>query len=1113
MRLHPVFVAFGLMLLLVYALPVVAQRHTFNRVLSPYGNFSTIVGGIAQDKSGYMWFASGRGLYRYDGYQFKMYTNDPTDSNSIFSNRLETVYPDSKGTIWIATWINGIDRLDPATGKFTHYKHDPTNPESLSSDSVKCFLEDRDGNLWVGTNKGIDKFDPATGKFKNYRHNLNDPNTLSCNHTRRIYEDKAGTIWVATGTTWGEGCQEDEGGLNRFDKTTGRFIRYLHDPKDPTSLINNKIQGIFEDSRGTFWIGSAGDGLHTMDREKGTFERHLHDPSHPEKLSRPPLQHGTFTDHITFITEDVLGGVWIGTLGNGVNYYDPKSGQVTHYVNENTDDGFTANGGWTYYNSREGVLWIGTFQGNLFRMDPFHKKIPHINVDASVGAIIEDDQNNLWIGTDQGLIRQNKLTGSTKKFTNDESNPSTLSNNVITTFLRDKDGTLWIGTAGGLNRFNSQSNTFTRYLHNPNDPASIMDGRIFALEDGGSDSLWIGGTNGLNLMNKRTGEFTLINGPSSESLKFIVTLLNDDSRNLWIGTYGGGGLYKYDPGKSTFEHYLKGKFCISLTEDSEHKIWAGTEGEGVYWIRNSDDVFTNFTDFRTGIEDTGVGRILEDNQQNLWLNTVGGIFKINLLTNQSFLYGLNEGIRVGNLNYLSGARGQEGEIYFGDANGYYVIASDQLLGNPNPPQVIISDFRIGEKAVLTATELELKDKKSIALTYDQNGISISFAGIHYSNPNYNRHQYMLENYDQEWREAGFEKTANYFNVPPGQYVFTVKASSNEGVWAENQITITITPPWWRSWWAYGIYGLLFIGGIYGVDRFQRQAVIRTERERAQVRELAQAKEIEKAYTELKATQTQLIQSEKMASLGELTAGIAHEIQNPLNFVNNFSEVNTELIKEIQDERRKTKDQRDQALEDELLNNIRANEEKINHHGKRADAIVKGMLQHSRSSSGVKEPTDINALCDEYLRLTYHGLRAKDKSFNAEMKTDFDSSLPKVNIIPQDIGRVILNLLTNAFYVVNEKRQLNIPGYKPTVSLSTKRIGDKVEMRVTDNGNGIPQKVLDKIFQPFFTTKPTGQGTGLGLSLSYDIVKAHGGELKAETREGEGSTFIILLPLS
>ena len=279
-------------------------------------------------------------------------------------------------------------------------------------------------------------------------------------------------------------------------------------------------------------------------------------------------------------------------------------------------------------------------------------------------------------------------------------------------------------------------------------------------------------------------------------------------------------------------------------------------------------------------------------------------------------------------------------------------------------------------------------------------------------------------------------------------------------------------------------------------------------------------EIGKAYTELKAAQAQLIQSEKMASLGELTAGIAHEIQNPLNFVNNFSEINSELIDELKQEIEKGNLDGVKAI----ANDIGENEQKINLHGKRADAIVKGMLQHSRTNSGAKEPTNINALADEYLRLSYHGLRAKDKSFNATMNTDFDETIGKINLIPQDIGRVILNLINNAFYAVNEKKnQLSkdlsglenpkgLHPYEPTVWVGTRRTKNKVELFVKDNGNGIPQNALDKIFQPFFTTKPTGQGTGLGLSMSYDIVKAHGGELKVKNKEGEGAEFKIELAL-
>ena len=268
--------------------------------------------------------------------------------------------------------------------------------------------------------------------------------------------------------------------------------------------------------------------------------------------------------------------------------------------------------------------------------------------------------------------------------------------------------------------------------------------------------------------------------------------------------------------------------------------------------------------------------------------------------------------------------------------------------------------------------------------------------------------------------------------------------------------------------------------------------------------------IEKAYDELKAAQQQLIQSEKMASLGELTAGIAHEIQNPLNFVNNFSEVNDELLKELNAEADKGNLEEVKAI----AKDIAFNSEKINHHGKRADGIVKGMLQHSRSSAGQKELTDINDLCDEYLRLAYHGLRAKDKAFNAAIKTELDNNVGKINVVAQDIGRVVLNLINNAFYAVDEKKKQIGDGYEPTVSVSTKKSNGKVEIIVKDNGNGIPQNIVDKIFQPFFTTKPTGLGTGLGLSISYDIItKEHNGTIKAESQEGEGTRFIITLPIA
>jgi two-component system NtrC family sensor kinase len=355
------------------------------------------------------------------------------------------------------------------------------------------------------------------------------------------------------------------------------------------------------------------------------------------------------------------------------------------------------------------------------------------------------------------------------------------------------------------------------------------------------------------------------------------------------------------------------------------------------------------------------------------------------------------------------------------------------------------------------------------------------------------------------------------------------------------VTTLISPSFYDKWNGYfetaGVFALIWLIAMWIINNRQRKALLKEklkadEKEKefriteslkaaleVQVAErtaelMGQKEQLQKTLDELTSTQAQLIHAEKMASLGELTAGIAHEIQNPLNFVNNFSEVNAELIDELEEEINKGNLEEVKAL----AKDIRENEIKINHHGKRADSIVKGMLQHSRSSTGVKEPADINKLADEYLRLAYHGLRAKDKTFNATMKTEYDESIGNIPVVPQDIGRVILNLITNAFYAVTEKKnmasaQAATEKYEPIVTVGTKRIKDRVEIKVKDNGNGIPSKVMDKIFQPFFTTKPSGEGTGLGLSMSYDIVtKAHGGELKVQSTEGAGAEFIISLPV-
>ncbi|MFT5955022.1 MAG: signal transduction histidine kinase, partial [Cyclobacteriaceae bacterium] len=366
------------------------------------------------------------------------------------------------------------------------------------------------------------------------------------------------------------------------------------------------------------------------------------------------------------------------------------------------------------------------------------------------------------------------------------------------------------------------------------------------------------------------------------------------------------------------------------------------------------------------------------------------------------------------------------------------------------------------------------------------------------------YRYRVKGFNENWNNVDGQRRVFLANLPAGDYEFEVQSATRSGAFGSSQsIPLTILPPWWLTWWAYVLYASLFGMIFLAVYRVQKARTLRIEREKNKDQELAQAKEIEKAYNQLQETQKQLIHSEKMASLGELTAGIAHEIQNPLNFVNNFSDLNKELIAEL----REAIAQSDTEEITAILGDLAENEEKVTHHGKRAEEIVKSMLQHSRTGTGDKELGDINVIADEYLRLSYHGLRAKDKSFNAAFKSDFDTRLPQIMMVPQDIGRVLLNLINNAFFAVRGVEQ-------PEVIVSTKKVADNIEISVSDNGTGIPKDIREKIFQPFFTTKSAGEGTGLGLSMSYDIVtKGHNGSLSVSSEEGSGTQFTISLPIN
>ena len=1084
-------------------------------------------------------------------------------NNLKFYNESEGVFisdiiTDRQGVVWIAT-SNGLVRYDGY--EYKHYDVDPKDPKTMGSILTWTLFEAQDGHIWIGCTDMLCEYNPDTKTFKNYNlTKLTDFPAGSILNILTINEDLKGRIYFGTYEVTGS--------------TGTRSIFYKDKNKDqlqrfdaPNKVEINSVYQASTDKLGNIWI-LATNGFFRIDKNKNI---------HKEKW---PLVEFMIDKYNTQIKSDAKGNIW-ATSSNGVHtilsVWNPSTGKIKSYPFKHVKEKEPF-----YFGEMEmdknGNIWIGTTKGlGYFDLKKEQFQLLKESEDqkmakAEIYCLHLDSFDNIWMGTPtQGLLRY-KNRAELKSYVYKKEDKNSITYGWVNKMFEKREGKVWMASDKGLNVFDSKNNSLTPYpfttilpgftnyntigefspdeilirtnkgyfLFNVNNKTckkTILDPKlaklyIFNLKLDSKGNQWYCTFNGgayLKIKNKNTLQhidLSKLDGSNAIS-NSVNNIYESTEYGIWLQTDNGLFLYKYNSVK--VERYgfdqkkgdvLKSQDINSLYVDKEGILWVGTWNGGLNKYNIKTGKIRNYT-IKNGLPSMGIQGILPDEKNKaLWLSTFEGMSRFSITEDQFNNFSTEDGIQGRLFADGSYLKTSNGLMIFGGQNGITVFNPNDITKNSAPPKVFITDFKIGEISLFMNNDSLAKKvpnkKKNIVLQFNQNNLSINYTGIHYANSANNKFAYKLENYDDNWREVGNNRTAYYYNLPPGDYIFKVKAANSNGVWNETAASIpfSITPPWWRTWWAYVIYGLLFIILIFSIDRFQRKRILEKQRVVAKEIELAQAKEMEKAYHKLKETQSQLIQSEKMASLGELTAGIAHEIQNPLNFINNFSEVSNELIDEMKEEFKKGAIDDGFAIADDISKNL----EKINFHGKRADGIVKGMLQHSRTSSGQKEPTDINKLADEYLRLAYHGLRAKDKSFNATMKTDYDETIGNINIIPQDIGRVILNLITNAFYVVDEKKQQNPIGYEPIVSVSTSyslSSGEgrgEVTIYVKDNGNGIPQKVLDKIFQPFFTTKPTGQGTGLGLSLSYDIVKAHGGELKVETKEGEGSEFSIHLPI-
>jgi signal transduction histidine kinase/streptogramin lyase len=1037
---------------------------------------------------------------------------------------------DSQGYIWyvdnsgrIGKYLDG-DRLSDAD----------LFDEFAGCDYTNFIKEDIQGHIWMATGCRFYRFDPVRKKFEDIQQQILDQTKYNQSHTESWYEDTSGTVWFGGSA------------LISYSLKTKKIL--VADKDGESGMRSNMRFNLFGGEGHTIWFSSTGN--------QG-FNFQQYDPAKQKIIrtfnfdfNKMDLE-GYMTVNVK--TEKIIHGrpeTYLVYIGARLFEFDAQAGTLISIPVPETFGKAIEIGNNGLYN------YIGTDNGSVLRYLPASKNFEltwqhatkkpiEIIFRSGKGkeAFAYADNNLIPISTSRPLFKiVLDLTDSTlprgyqynlvnihgRMYFKDREQlvPVFKSNGADTiTFypkiLYPEDMNFFIGDIPGRNQFwqlvryfpvrhpdlkpmlllrdslgkliqTYQSTLLDSILH-MSFVSSIMTDR--------KNNVWIIASRGGKIcqFNIAENKFKVI-VTDQDFMMSLPKIMVDSKSNLWISN-STSGLVRYDSEKENFRRFnfdpsdsnnIASNHVTVTYEAADGHIWMGTKNKGISVLDPGTGNFRQLNKLN-GLPELTITDITESKNGVIWVATRQYICRWLPAQDRFVVYRNEDGLA------FDASHGQN--VFYSQNDGAMLVrtTNEILAFDPDSantyqypiPSILFTGFSIGNKVQLVGTADSILPRainfvNHINLNYAQNKFTIRFAAVDfYGNVEY---AYRLSGSERDWQYVKNKTEATYTNVPPGNYIFEVKVANHQGYWSEvRSLPITVRAPWYRTWLAYGIYALLTVLLLRTYFRFRSRKLIQANlilEDRISKR----TNQLSDSLKELKETQNQMVQREKI--------------------VNNFSELNTELINELE-----------QEIENGNLNEIKAithgikeNEQKINHHGKRADAIVKGMLLHSRSSSGMKEPVDVNALCDEYLRLAYHGFRAKDKSFNATMKTDFDATLGKITIIRQDIGRVILNLINNAFYAVDEKKKQLGSGYEPTVSVTTRKINDKVEIKVSDNGNGIPDKVIDKIFQPFFTTKPTGEGTGLGLSLSYDIIsKGHNGSINVDTEAQKGTTFTIQLP--
>ncbi len=1062
---------------------------------------------IFQDQEGYIWLGNEfTGLFRYDGYSAIRFVNDPDNPTSMSGNHVRAIWEDRDGIMWLGMGGTGLNRFDRNTEVFRSFMHDADDSVSLSHNWVNAILEDSQGTLWIATQDGVNRLDRETETFTSFRPDSINTAILA------LVEDQQGVIWTGS---WG---------LNRFDPATGQFTRFL-----PYPLISNPdggfqpnyVNAIHEDPKGRLWVGTFTGGLYQFDRERETFVNYRNDPSRPLPFDN---------DNIRTIVDDPGGGLWLATQREGLVWLDPDTGEMTGYRRDDLDiHSVSGDNIRSLYADRQGILWIGALNTKLDRLDRASNPFEHMysrpgdlnSLSSTIvgGSIFEGPDGILWVTAGCTLNRIDRISGEVSHFSHDPTDPTSIGV-CARAVLVDATGIIWTGGNGEISWMDPEHpGSFTNYSNDPNDSSSLPVGQIRAMFEDSNGKLWIGsGGFGLSrLEDRETGILTRF--ALGTGMGLPNSFFEDYDGSIWIGS-DPTGLVRFNPDTGEFVNYMHEPgnaesissskiYGICSTLKKPDVLWVAAVGGGLNRFDKREKIFSHFTVQNSDLPDNGGQGLICDDAGHVWISTDMGLSRYDPDTGVFKNFDIDDGLQ--SLEFISWAYHKSrntGELFFGGANGLNAFFPDEVRDNPNPPIVTLTSLQVGRNLIEQGQDSmlsgRLAETTSLTLSHTQNDLTLGFVGLHFRQPEKNRYTYILEGYDDTWSDTTDIRQATYTNLPSGDYTFRVTAANSDGVWNPEPATlaIAILPPWWATWWAYLIYaGMLgFIG--FRTDRWQRARIAERERQKQQEALSHAHTELESTHSNLKAAQAQLVEQEKLASLGALTAGIAHEIKNPLNFVNNFAEVGGELTDDLAEAIGKnlTEDARS------ILSEMRANSEQITKHGRRADDIVRSMMQHARGGVSEREDIAVNVFLEEYANLAWHGMWAREHGFQAELKRDYERSVGSLSVLPQELGRVILNLLNNAFDAVR-----GVDGAE--VTIASRSVNGGVEISVSDNGHGIPDEIRDKIFEPFFTTKATGEGTGLGLSLSYDIItKAHGGSMTVGSSGMGGAEFTITLPV-